>query len=136
MAAGLLACANTPTNGPKDRAENPTPPTLIAIYRGPLNHLRAVRHGHCPMHPSCSQYAQQAIAKHGPVLGTVMASDRLMRCGRNETQIAPRILVNGVWKFHDPLTHNDRWWYRATSIHPEMSNSIAAPYVRSKQSDP
>jgi putative component of membrane protein insertase Oxa1/YidC/SpoIIIJ protein YidD len=124
---GLLACASAPTGQLQDTTDdNPASTGLIAFYRGPLNHLRAVRHGPCPMHPSCSQYAQQAIAKHGPLLGTVMASDRLMRCGRNETQVAPRVLVNGVWKYHDPLHNNDRWWYRIPPSHPDISGSLNA----------
>ena len=34
----------------------------------------------CAFTPSCSQYAKEAVAKHGPVLGVIMAADRLQRC--------------------------------------------------------
>jgi len=34
----------------------------------------------CKYEPSCSEYAKQAIEKHGPVTGAVMATARLARC--------------------------------------------------------
>jgi hypothetical protein len=62
------------------------------------------------MAPSCAEYARQAIAAHGPLIGWVMAHDRLMRCDRDETESAPKVLVNGKWKFYDPVRANDFWW--------------------------
>lgn len=84
---------------------------LVAFYHGPLNHLSAVRRGSCPMHPSCSEYSRQAVAAHGVVIGWIMTMDRLLRCGRNELETAPRIFVDGQWKFYDPLWANDQWWH-------------------------
>lgn len=89
---------------------------MIGVYRGPLNHLSAVRSGECPMHPSCSEYSRQAIARHGFAKGWIMTMDRLMRCGRDETRIAPRIRINGKWKYHDPVEANDIW--RKNGSHP------------------
>ena len=89
------------------------PPNFpLRLYQGPLNHLAAVRRGECPMHPSCSEYCSQAIERHGLVLGWMMATDRLMRCGRDEMKLAQRIFVNGNWKFYDPVEYNDFWWYK------------------------
>jgi putative membrane protein insertion efficiency factor len=34
----------------------------------------------CRFYPSCSQYAAQAIEKHGVVRGSMLAAGRLMRC--------------------------------------------------------
>jgi putative membrane protein insertion efficiency factor len=34
----------------------------------------------CKYHPSCSQYAIDAIRKHGPLKGSVKAVWRLLRC--------------------------------------------------------
>ena len=34
----------------------------------------------CRFHPSCSAYAQEALARHGAVRGTGLAVWRLMRC--------------------------------------------------------
>jgi putative component of membrane protein insertase Oxa1/YidC/SpoIIIJ protein YidD len=86
---------------------------MIDFYRGPLNHLAAVRKGECPMHPSCSEYSQQAIQKHGWMVGWMMSHDRLLRCGRDEMKLAPRVVVNGQRKYYDPVKHNDFWWASA-----------------------
>lgn len=86
---------------------------LLGIYRGPLNHLAPVRRGACPMYPSCSEYSRQAVEKHGFVIGWTMAMDRLLRCGRDESKRVPSVLVQGEWKFYDPLVANDTWWYSA-----------------------
>jgi hypothetical protein len=34
----------------------------------------------CKYHPSCSQYASDALHKHGPVKGSLRAAWRLLRC--------------------------------------------------------
>lgn len=34
----------------------------------------------CRFTPSCSEYARQAIVKHGPLRGTWLAIRRLLRC--------------------------------------------------------
>ena len=62
------------------------------------------------MHPSCSAYSREALEKHGSLIGWVMTFDRLMRCGRDEGTLSPRILVNGQLKVLDPVENNDFWW--------------------------
>ena len=44
--------------------------TMISPFVGPA----------CRFHPSCSQYAIEAIEKHGPLAGMVRAAGRLLRC--------------------------------------------------------
>ena len=83
---------------------------VIDFYQGPLNHCSAVRSGECPMYPSCSSYSKEAFEKYGFFLGGMIASDRLMRCGRDEVRLAPRIYVNGKIKVYDPLEYNTSWW--------------------------
>ena len=61
------------------------------------------------MSPSCSAYSKEAFQTHGFFLGWIMTCDRLMRCGRDETHLAP-----GVWTpegrlTSDPLSANDAW---------------------------
>jgi len=34
----------------------------------------------CRFYPSCSEYAYQAIVRHGPFKGLVLAGRRLLRC--------------------------------------------------------
>jgi len=62
------------------------------------------------MYPSDSEYSLQSIQKHGMLVGWIMTMDRLMRCGRNETRFAPRVFINGKWKYYDPVENNDFWW--------------------------
>jgi len=35
---------------------------------------------HCRFHPTCSEYALQALEKHGAMRGIWLALKRLMRC--------------------------------------------------------
>jgi len=67
------------------------------------------------MHPSCSEYSRQAIARFGFARGWVMSMDRLMRCGRDETRFAPKLWVNGKVKYFDPIENNDLWHNQAAN---------------------
>ena len=109
----LLACAHGPPRDPQASLFEDT----LQIYRGPLNHLSAVRRGVCPMHPSCSEYGRQSVRKHGFIIGWAMTMDRLLRCGRNELTHVQRIWVAGDWRFYDPVSANDSWWYPDPSQH-------------------
>lgn len=106
----LVAFPGCAARGPEN-AEKTVITGPIAFYRGPLNHLSAVRDGTCPMYPSCSAYAKTAFEKHGPLLGWTMTFDRLIRCGRDETSHAKEIYINERWRYHDPVAHNDFWWH-------------------------
>lgn len=64
----------------------------------------------CPMYPTCSHYARQAFAEKGLLMGWVLTSDRLLRCGRDETRMAPKVRIDGVPHAHDPLVANIFWW--------------------------
>jgi len=50
---------------------------LIWFYRVTLGALFPTT---CKYHPSCSEYAVQAIRRHGLVRGSVLAGWRLLRC--------------------------------------------------------
>jgi len=117
MAAALLSgCASMKMADSGQPLNN-----MVEIYRGPLDHLNAVRTGTCPMHPSCSAYAIEATDRYGPAIGWMMAFDRMIRCGRNELKTAPKIPVNGKWRYHDPVRANDFWW----NDPPEISRDTA-----------
>jgi len=64
----------------------------------------------CPMEPTCSAYAIQAIRTHGFIIGYMMACDRIMRCGGNDTVWA-RTKGNRDSGFLDEVGQNDFWWY-------------------------
>jgi putative membrane protein insertion efficiency factor len=51
---------------------------LVYIYRWTLGALVPV--GTCKYHPSCSQYAIDALRKHGLVKGSALSVWRLLRC--------------------------------------------------------
>lgn len=50
---------------------------IIRVYRLFISPFMAP---HCRFHPSCSAYAEQAIAQHGVGRGIVLALKRLGRC--------------------------------------------------------
>ena len=50
---------------------------LVQFYRVFLSHFFG---GACKFEPSCSKYAQEAIARHGARRGVVLALKRLGRC--------------------------------------------------------
>lgn len=37
-------------------------------------------HGYCRYHPTCSQYAIEAISEHGSVRGVWLGAKRIIRC--------------------------------------------------------
>ena len=51
---------------------------LIHVYRATLSGWLG---GQCRFYPTCSHYAQDAIAMHGALRGTLMAAWRIARCG-------------------------------------------------------
>lgn len=80
----------------------------------PLKHLQRfisrADGDRCPMYPTCSQYASQAFAREGILMGWVLTSDRLLRCGRDETRLAKPIQVQKQKYAYDPLEANTFWW--------------------------
>jgi uncharacterized protein len=50
---------------------------LVWLYRLTLGTLFPTT---CKYHPSCSEYAVQALRRHGLVRGSVLAGWRLLRC--------------------------------------------------------
>ncbi len=50
---------------------------LIHLYRRTAGVLWG---GNCKYHPSCSQYALDAVRRYGLVRGSVLAGWRLLRC--------------------------------------------------------
>lgn len=50
---------------------------LIIVYRYVLSPILGAN---CRYEPSCSAYAQEAIATHGPLRGSWLALRRIVRC--------------------------------------------------------
>jgi putative membrane protein insertion efficiency factor len=51
---------------------------LVYVYRYTLGAL--VPTGTCKYYPSCSQYAVDALRKHGVIKGSLLAAWRILRC--------------------------------------------------------
>jgi putative membrane protein insertion efficiency factor len=51
---------------------------LVYAYRYTVGLF--VRPGTCKYHPTCSQYAIEALRKHGLLKGSVLAAWRVLRC--------------------------------------------------------
>lgn len=106
----LSACGFNKSTLTADLNNDSPASEIIRFYQGPLDHLSAVRHGGCPMHPNCSAYGISAIKKHGGLIGWMMTFDRLIRCGLDETYLSSEVLVGGKWKYVDTLEQNTFWW--------------------------
>lgn len=50
---------------------------LVLLYRATLGRFMG---GHCRFHPTCSQYAIDAINKYGALRGGWRAMKRILRC--------------------------------------------------------
>jgi putative membrane protein insertion efficiency factor len=50
---------------------------LITIYQWTI---RAVIGPHCRFQPSCSEFAREAIGRHGALRGSVLGAGRILRC--------------------------------------------------------
>ena len=50
---------------------------LVLLYRATLGRLLG---GQCRFQPTCSQYAIDAVNKHGPWRGSWMTAKRICRC--------------------------------------------------------
>ncbi|HEV3239587.1 MAG TPA: membrane protein insertion efficiency factor YidD [Casimicrobiaceae bacterium] len=53
---------------------------LLLLLRGYRYAIRPLLGAHCRFFPSCSDYAQEAIERHGAGKGAWLAARRLARC--------------------------------------------------------
>lgn len=72
---------------------------LIAGYQVGVS---PVNGKHCPMHPSCSAYAADAVKSGGVLGGVLMAFDRLHRCG-HDLRFYETVYVDGEPRYYDPV---------------------------------
>jgi hypothetical protein len=54
---------------------------LRGIVRGYRYFVSPLFGPSCRFHPSCSEYAEEAIAQHGALRGSWLSAARLCRCG-------------------------------------------------------
>jgi len=81
---------------------------LIGFFQ---NYISPVDGDRCPSYPTCSQYAIEAVRKHGALVGMVMGFGRLIH-ESDEIYRAPKIWKDGFYRSYDPVENNDFWWYK------------------------
>jgi len=81
---------------------------LLKVYQNFISPLDGDR---CNMYPTCSQYSVQAIRKHGPVIGIIMTSDRMIH-EADEQRLSPAIKIGDRYRWPDSVENNDYWWYK------------------------
>jgi putative membrane protein insertion efficiency factor len=59
---------------------------LLRLYQVVLSSQDGPR---CMFHPSCSEYAKQALTERGWVVGTLLAVDRYLRCNGVDRELYP-----------------------------------------------
>lgn len=61
--------------------------------------------GGCPYYPTCSAYGILAVRDHGPFVGALIASDRLMReyPWMDHAHHYPLVTPHGVPRLYDPV---------------------------------
>lgn len=57
----------------------------------------------CPMYPSCSQYAKNALVSRNVISAFIDISDRLIRCGHDLEENYSLIYINETPFFYDPV---------------------------------
>jgi len=62
------------------RAKSAASWVLLLLMQFYITFLSAFFGGACKFHPSCSNYAHEAIARHGARRGLALAVKRLLRC--------------------------------------------------------
>ena len=53
---------------------------LVAAIRGYQYAIRPLIGANCRFYPSCSDYAREAVERHGALKGTWLAVRRILRC--------------------------------------------------------
>jgi hypothetical protein len=72
-------------------------------------HVLSQRDGKtCPSYPSCSHYAEQAVRRHGLLIGSWLMLDRIMH-EPDDLQKPTWVRVHGMVRSYDPLARNDFW---------------------------
>lgn len=82
-------------------------PLLFNFFKSFISTTDSKRCSHVP---SCARYAKEAMETHGPIKGTILSCDRLIRCGGDDRKRLPQVVVGGKRYSWDPVSANDFWW--------------------------
>lgn len=89
------------TDGPVRHATGDLAVTLSALFGIYRLLISSQDQPSCNFTPTCSVYAREAVRKHGPAAGLIMAADRLQRCHGMGKGYYPLNPSSG--KLHDPV---------------------------------
>lgn len=84
----------------------------LALLQGILffkNTISKVDGDRCPSYPTCSQYGEMVVRKHGFIVGVLMIVDRLIH-EASEAKTSPVITKYGISRIYDPPENNDFWF--------------------------
>lgn len=81
----------------------------LSFYRNVIGTFDGSRAAGFPVN---SYYSKLALEKHGPLIGTWMTVDRLLRDWREISTAKQRIFADDKWRYYDPLERNDFWLER------------------------
>lgn len=82
---------------------------LVLGVRFFQRYISVVDSPRCPMYPTCSAYALQAMDKHGPWIGMFMTVDRILHETNPLEQTQPLTGYERL-RYYDPVSNNDFWW--------------------------
>jgi len=116
LISGIIAVPTAAVAGPApggtpqdNDASSPLVDVPIRFFQEIISPVDGPR---CHSYPTCSAYARQSMAAHGAFMGWIMTCDRLMRDGRDDNHLLPRIRIGNHDYADDPVSANDFWWYR------------------------
>jgi putative membrane protein insertion efficiency factor len=109
MVCSFLAIADTAPAHDSDPSENGSNQEM-SIFLFPISFYQKIISpavgNRCRMRPSCSNYSKEAFQDYGFFLGWIMTCDRLMRCGRDEADLSPKVWTPEGRLILDPLSAN------------------------------
>ncbi len=114
LAAGLVLLALIDLRAPSSAPSQLLIKPLLAFYRAGPGRLSLHR---CPSQPACSRYLEQAVARHGLIMGLFIGLDRLIH-EHGRLKEGPWVVVDGRIKLLDPLEANTWWWSREKGPRP------------------
>lgn len=87
--------------------DEPVNSPMLGLIRFFQQYISPIDGARCQFTPTCSAFGHQAIRQHGPGLGLLMTSDRLVRCSDwADPSVYPH-LTNG--RLSDPVAGNLGW---------------------------
>ena len=110
LMAGLATqgCGPAPEESAQPTKRTSVPSLIMVIYGDYISQVDGQRS--CRFLPTCGDYARDAIRRHGPVLGWMLACDRVIRY-HGDTETYERTFHDGV-RLVDPVSDNDFWLAR------------------------